>query len=287
MEWDELVAAVGRFGLTERESLLYLSLLRRGRATARELARDAQVDRVLGYRMLEAMRARGVVEVTAERPRRFTPAPPESFFERSLRDRRTALEKDVGLARQLSQTLPTLIRENETGGAPRVQLLTGTSTIYDYLREMVARSKSDLAVMVTHRALKESVSAGLHTWLPKFLTAGGRLRLVVESDPRLRPLLHRFGEVSDRYPNAEVRQLSPQPTRMTIVDRSEAMIFIVPESKFGQFEEVAVWTDNVEFVLGQLLSFELAWVGAGSFGADPPTGRKRPGRRAGARPRKV
>ncbi|MCI4328365.1 MAG: hypothetical protein L3J86_02160 [Thermoplasmata archaeon] len=287
MEWDALVAAVGRFGLSERESLLYLSLLRRGRATARELARDAQVDRVLGYRMLEAMRARGIVEVTAERPRRFTAAPPRSFFERSLRDRRTALEKDVDLAEQLSERLPILIRENETGGAPRVQLLTGAATIYDYLREMVGRSRSDLAVMVTHRALKESVGAGLHTWLPKFLTAGGRFRLVVESDPRLRPLLMRFGDVSEKYPNAEVRQLSPQPTRMTIVDRSEAMIFIVPESKFGQFEEVAVWTDNPEFVLGQLLSFELAWVGAGSFGPHAPRRARAPPPRRGPRSRKV
>ena len=276
MEWTDLVRAVGRFGLSERESLLSLSLRRRGRATARELARDAQVDRVLGYRMLEVMRGRGIVEVTAERPRRFTAVAPRALFERALRDRRSALDKDESLARQISDRLPTLVRESETG-APRFQLLTGSATIYDYLREMVGRAREDLAVMVTHRALKESVAFGLHTWLPRFLKADGRFRLVVESDPRLRPLLTRFASVSAKYPRIEVRQLWPQPTRMTIVDRSEAIVFLVPESRFGQVEEVAVWTDNPDFVNGQMLSFQLAWASAGPFGLTPPgTKTRRP-----------
>ncbi|MFZ1022748.1 MAG: helix-turn-helix domain-containing protein, partial [Thermoplasmata archaeon] len=87
MEWRDLLTALNRFGIAEREAKLYLLLLSRGRATARDLTRESNVDRVLTYRTLDAMRARGLVQVTAERPRRYVPLPPRVLFERSLVER--------------------------------------------------------------------------------------------------------------------------------------------------------------------------------------------------------
>jgi predicted transcriptional regulator len=67
VQWNELLTAMGRFGFAEREAKLYLLLSRRGRATARDLTRDSQIDRVPAYRSLDAMRSWGLVQVTAER----------------------------------------------------------------------------------------------------------------------------------------------------------------------------------------------------------------------------
>src|SRR5271169_415672 len=105
MEWSELVASLARFGLPEREAKLYLAALRRGRATARELTRDATVDRVLGYRILDAMRAQGLMEVTAERPRRYAPLTPSALLDRDLRNRRTRLQEAETLAKELAEHL--------------------------------------------------------------------------------------------------------------------------------------------------------------------------------------
>ncbi|MCI4331196.1 MAG: hypothetical protein L3K19_05045 [Thermoplasmata archaeon] len=278
MEWAELVRSVTRFGLTEREATMYLTLLRRGRATARELAREAQIDRVLGYRMLDALRARGIVEVTAQRPRRYAAAPPKAMFERTLRERRGALEQDESLARELAESLPALANQANSQ-APRFQVLSGAQTLYDYLREMMGRAEADLSVMVTQRGLRESFGVGLHNWLPRFLNTGGRFRLVVESDPRIRPLLKRFEPVARRFPSAQVRQRWPQPTRLTIIDEAEALLFLVPEARSGQIEETAVWTDNSDFVRGQLGFFDSVWAGAGSMSLKSPPKHSRAGRR--------
>jgi sugar-specific transcriptional regulator TrmB len=269
MEFEELVGSVARFGLTDREARLYLALLRKGRASARELAHEAGLDRVLGYRMLDALRVRGVVEVTAERPRRYAAVPPRALFERSLRERATSLAQDETLATTLSETLPTLVRDLNDA-APRFQVLQGTPAIFAYLREMLRRAQEEVCAMVTHRALRGSVDYGLPVELPRLLKGGGRFRLIVESDPRVRNLVQRFAGVSRRHPLAELRQLSPQPTRLTIVDRAEAMLFLVPEARSGQIEELAVWTDNPAFVLGQLHYFNVVWEGAGSATLRPP-----------------
>jgi HTH-type transcriptional regulator, sugar sensing transcriptional regulator len=269
MEFEELVGSVGRFGLSDREARLYLALLRKGRATARELAHETGLDRVLGYRMLDALRIRGVVEVTAERPRRYAAVAPRALFERSLRERAAALAQDEVLATTLAETLPVLVRE-VNDAAPRFQVLQGTPAIFAYLREMLRRAQEEVCAMVTHRSLRGSVDYGLPVELPHLLKGGGRFRLIVESDPRVRRLVDRFSRVSRRYPLAELRQLSPQPTRLTVVDRAEAMLFLVPEARSGQLEELAVWTDNPAFVLGQLHYFNVVWDGAGSASLRPP-----------------
>lgn len=269
MEYEELVGSVARFGLTDREARLYLALLRKGRASARELAHEAGIDRVLGYRMLDALRVRGVVEATAERPRRYAAVPPRALFERSLRERAAVLAQDETLAGTLAESLPLLVRELNDQ-APRFQVLQGTPAIFAYLREMLRRAQEEVCAMVTHRALRGSVEYGLPVELPRLLKGGGRFRLIVESDPRVRRLVQRFSGVSRRHPLAELRQLSPQPTRLTIVDRAEAMLFLVPEARSGQLEELAVWTDNPAFVLGQLHYFNVVWEGAGSASLQAP-----------------
>jgi HTH-type transcriptional regulator, sugar sensing transcriptional regulator len=282
MEWHELLESIQRFGLHEREAALYLALLRRGRATARELARETHLDRVLGYRMLDAMRARGIVEVTAERPRRYAAVPPRAFFERSLRERRVALTQDEALAHELTERLPELVAE-APANAPRFQVLTGTGVLYAYLREMMGRAREDIAVMVTWRSLRESVRFGTHSGLLQFMNAQGRFRLMVEADPRIQTLLKRFASVARKFHSAEVRQFYPQPIRLTIIDRSEALLFLVPEAHGRHVEQVGVWTDNAEFVAGQLLVFNTMWERAGpARPSKPPAARSRT-----PRPRKV
>jgi sugar-specific transcriptional regulator TrmB len=274
MEPSEILAHLGRFGLTDREARLYLAALRHGRATARQLAREAGVDRVLGYRLLDGMRTRGLMDITADRPRRYTPVPVESLIDRNLRGRTGALREDEEAGRTLVQHLAALTPAERTG-APRYQLLTGSDPIYDYLQEMVGRATRQIEVLLTFRSLRASVERGLPGRIGPFIARGGRVRLLIESDPRLAPTLLRLRRGIRRFQDSEIRELRPQPTRLTIVDGSEALLFLVPEAKDRHSAEVAVWTDNPAFVSGQSMFFESLWA------MSPPDPRsRRPGRPA-------
>jgi sugar-specific transcriptional regulator TrmB len=265
MEWRELLTSMGRFGFAEREAKLYLLLLRRGRATARDLTRDSQMDRVLAYRTLDALRARGVVQVTAERPRRYVPIPPRVLFDRSLFERRKSLEEDVALAQELSKRLPELTQA-VMEGAPRFEVITGAAAIYPYLREMLRRAEREAIVMITPRGLRESVEFGLHQELPRLLRAGGTFRLIVERDPRVSGLVGRFLKARKGRSNAEIRGTDRQRARLTVIDGREAMLFLVPEPGLRGMDEIAVWTDNRDFVGAQLAYFQAIWRRAQPFG---------------------
>lgn len=274
MQWNELLTAMGRFGFSEREAKLYLLLLRRGRATARELTRDSDIDRVLAYRTLDAMRSRGLVHITVERPRRYVANPPRVLFERSLFERRRALEEDVSLARELTERLPELTQA-VTEGAARFQLLTGAPAIYPFLREMLRRAEREVLVMITPKALRESAGFGLYSELPRLLKAGGRFRLLVEPDPRVGGLVRRFEAAPRRFPNAQVRGISPQRARLTVVDHREALVFLVPEADGRATDQIAVWTDTKDFVGAELAYFRAIWSRARRFPA-PSRGASRP-----------
>jgi sugar-specific transcriptional regulator TrmB len=283
MDRKALIQALVRFGLNDREAQLYLALLQRGPSTAPEVAREAGSDRVVAYRTLDALRARGTVTVTAERPRRYVPVPPRALFDEHLETRRSLVAEDEKLAVVLTELLPTLDGPGEHG-APRFQVLPGAPGIYPLLREMVKRARTSLSVMITHGGLRKSAEYGIQQEFPRFLRGGGRVRMIVESDPRIRGLLQGFGPSRRRYPSLEIRQLFPQSARVTIVDDREVLIFPVPNGHARGVQEVAIWTDNPDFIRSQTLYFDGMWERAGPATWRTPTpasGRvRRPGRRS-------
>jgi sugar-specific transcriptional regulator TrmB len=282
MDAGELVEAMGRFGFQEREARLYLLLLRRGRAPARSLTQESGIDRVLAYRTLDAMRARGIVQVTAERPRRFVALSPTVLLERSLAERRRALEQDAVLARILAEQLPR-ITASILEGAPRFQLITGAAATYPFLREMLGRARRQVSVLLTYRSFRDSVAARTFDALTTFVAAGGRFRLVIEDDLHLPAGLRAFDAARRRYPTIEVRTLQPQRARITVVDETEALVFVVPETHRQALDEVALWTDTPDFARAQQAHFESVWDAASPV-APPrraPRASARPGRSRG------
>jgi sugar-specific transcriptional regulator TrmB len=258
MDAGQLREAMGRFGFQDREARLYLLLLRRGRATARALTLESGIDRVLAYRTLDGMHARGLVQVTAERPRRYVALSPTVLLERSITERRRSLAEDVELARTLAEQLPQ-VTAAILEGAPRFQLITGTAATYPFIREMLARAEHDVSVLMTYRAFRESVAARTFEPLAPFVRGGGRFRLVIEDDPRLPATLRPFDAARRRYDTVEVRTFGPQRARMTVVDAKEALVFVVPEANRSSLDEVALWTDTADFARAQQAHFESLW----------------------------
>jgi hypothetical protein len=108
--------------------------------------------------------------------------------------------------------------------------------------------------------------------------------MIVEADPRRRQTLQGFSRSSRRYPALEIRQLYPQSARVTIVDDREVLIFPVPNGHARGVQEVAIWTDNPDFIRSQSLYFDGMWERAGPATWHPPTargsGRSRPSSRS-------
>ena len=96
----------------------------------------------------------------------------------------------------------------------------------------------------------------------------------------LRPLLERFARSIAPHPSAEIRTVSPQPTRMTVVDGRELLLYLVPETR-DEAEEVAIWTNTPAFARGHQIYFEEVWKRAQPIRDSRSPGRPARGPRAG------
>src|SRR5437667_366080 len=89
MKISEASDALQRIGLSRYEALVFVNLARAGATTAGDIARASGVNRVQTYRALEGLEARGLVEVTLDRPRRYAARAINDVFEMIADDNET------------------------------------------------------------------------------------------------------------------------------------------------------------------------------------------------------
>src|SRR3989442_9314321 len=93
MKLSEASEALQRIGLSRYEALVFVNLARAGATTAGDVARVSGVNRVQTYRALEGLEARGVVEVTLDRPPRHAAPAINDVFEMIAEEKRSELGK--------------------------------------------------------------------------------------------------------------------------------------------------------------------------------------------------
>jgi hypothetical protein len=92
---ESIVSYLEDFGLNPKEAKIYYILSRLGSASANEIATATQLNRLQTYRSVKGLLDRGLVEISLERPRRYTPLKIEhaiSLLEQEAANRIVQLE---------------------------------------------------------------------------------------------------------------------------------------------------------------------------------------------------
>src|SRR2546428_10227120 len=137
MKLTEATEALGRAGLGRYEALVFLKLSRAGAATAREVARVSGVNRVQTYRALDGLEARGLVEVTLDRPRRYAARALNDVFDMIAEEKRSELEKLDAVRKTFLEAWPKLSGRTREPPTVRLQVLKGRAQIYRTLWHVV------------------------------------------------------------------------------------------------------------------------------------------------------
>ena len=117
MKISEASEALQRIGLSRYEALVFVNLARAGAATAGDVARASGVNRVQTYRALEGLEARGLVEVTLDRPRRYAARALQDVFDMIADEKKAELEKLDAVRKMLLEEWP---RSRVARGSPRL-----------------------------------------------------------------------------------------------------------------------------------------------------------------------
>lgn len=254
MNVREARQALVEIGLTSRESALFVHLVLQGASTAAELARASGIHRVQTYRLLDQLQARGLVEVTLERPRRFAAVAIREVFDRLAEEKRRELDALEAMREGMLKAWRRLAGRKRTETLAKIQILRGRPQIYRLLRRLVDEAREEVLAFTTSKGLQRSYRGGINQALVAAMERGVRARLLADLQPANAALLAR---VAERVP---LRHLESQRGRFTVVDRSSVLAFLVQDEATIRGEgEVAMWTNSPDFVKAQVQLFEQAW----------------------------
>ena len=254
MKISEASDALQRIGLSRYEALVFVNLARAGATTAGDIARASGVNRVQTYRALEGLEARGLVEVTLDRPRRYAARAINDVFEMIADEKRSELEKLDGVRKAFLEAWPKLSGRTREPPTVRLQVIKGRAQIYRTLRQFVSAAKTEVLAFTTTKGLQRSYRAGINEALLAAMRRGVKARLAADVNETNQVLMAR---VSKFVP---LRHVDRQRARFIIVDRESILAFLIQDEKSIRGEgETALWTNSPDFVKAHLEFFEKSW----------------------------
>src|SRR5207249_7230148 len=254
MKLTEATEALERVGLGRYEALVFVNLSRAGAATAREVARVSGVNRVQTYRALGGLEARGLVEVTLDRPRRYAARALNDVFDMIAEEKRSELEKMDEVRKTLLDAWPRMSGHTRDRPSVCLQVIKGRGQIYRTIREFVAGAKEEVLAFTTTKGLQRSYRAGINEALLAAMRRGVKARLAADVNETNQVLMAR---VSKFVP---LRHVDRQRARFIIVDRESILAFLIQDEKSIRGEgETALWTNSPDFVKAHLEFFEKSW----------------------------
>lgn len=254
MKVSEMIEAIRRIGLSPYEASIFVNLACAGEVTAGELARASGVNRVQTYRALDSLEARGLVEVTVERPRRFAARAIQEAFDMIADEKHAEVELVETTRRQVLEAWARLTKGLGAPASTRLQVIKGRPQIYRALRNAVAGAEEEVLSFTTTKGLQRSYRAGINEALVAAMKRGVKARLIMDIGPGNRSLATTVAR------HVPLRHSDGQRGRFVILDRKSMVAFLIQDEATIKGEaETALWTNSADFVKAHHEFFERAW----------------------------
>jgi len=261
---ETIKEVLNEFGLTERETEVYIFLAKHGVHKGGEISKQLKMPTALVYRILKSLERKGVVEATLESPVRFTAVPFETILELSIKAKRDEAEL---IEKRKSSLLRYWRRISKTPLEPepaKFVVIEERRRIYSKIAEIVEKTQTNLSVVSSVSDLIQANQFGVidslnaHPMKSKikfrFLTELSQQNL--KTIRLLRAELNTGLKIKARNPDLGLA-LFP---RMVIRDNEEILFFISPKTEPPtRKREACILTDCVSLVQAFTGVFEDLW----------------------------
>jgi sugar-specific transcriptional regulator TrmB len=265
------------FKLTENESEVYVFLARNGAGAQRayDISRSLSINKVQVYRVLKTLESRGMVDLTLEKPARYTAVPFENLIELLIKTKRD----DVSFLEENKNALLTQWRsanlQKSTRPVEKFAVIEGRKNIYSRVLQMVKKRKQELLVVTTNHGIIHAEHAGLiKAGLDKAeslqtVEKGGMMpvsaKILTQISKENINIIRQVGKrLSEKHLNMELRDINSSLKlfpHFYIIDEEEAFFFITPkeDSSLASRYETGLWTNSEAFVCTLKAFFEDLW----------------------------
>lgn len=242
------------FGLTEKESEVYIFLSKHGVLKCGEIAKGMKRHKAQIYRILKILESKGLLESTLETPTRFSPVPFEKVLDLSIKAK---YDEAILMEKTRKEVVAYWKNLRQAALEPLLQkffVLEGTQKIYSKFAQLLKNAQSEVSVIISFPDLMRADNFGiLDNALLHPLRSKLQFRFLTEmSNQNIDAVKTLLKNTRKAGFNFKVRnpdlglQLSP---RMVIRDNDEMLFFITKKDQtVATPDETCLWTNCKELV---------------------------------------
>ncbi len=244
------------YGLSEREALVLLHIVKHGSSSAGEIAKALQLRRVEAYRLVKKLAEDNLIHASAGKPLTYSSQPLESFIA-TITEVQMQKLKGMELAKEelitLSRNLP---RNHSKASSQRFRMIQGREQIYNHLGTMVRGASRSVDLILTGSDLTLFHVVGLTDSLNQAAERGTKVRLISRVDESTMEAAEGLSK------RCQLRHSSETSVgRLSVADASQTLMSLVLDRSLGKknAKDVAIWSDSGDFAGMMSSLFETAY----------------------------
>ena len=249
---DKVERALRDIGLTEYESLAYLSLLRSGELTAENVSDASSIPYSKVYGVLDNLNEKGWIETEGGRPRRYYPRAPED----ALRSMQLRLEAEFEENRDIIvQDLQPLFEKKEIREMPEIWIVRGEKNTLDKVVELVGKARKEImfALPWTPEGLLPTISsmaAAQDLDIQRIFDSKIEIKVLTTKDA--------VKAIDKQYlALAEVRVCEELFGGGLVIDGRESLLFL--DLALPQGPDLAIWSAHESMTRISTIYFQHLW----------------------------
>ncbi len=236
-----------QMGLTQYESKIYLTLLKEGSSTGRQVSKNSDVPQGKTYEILKNLITKGFVAEKKNKIKQFSAINPETAVKRYCTQK---INNIADLQQNLIFELKRLRKKEELPSiTERVSLLAGMDTVQAVATELLENSKKEYKVMYTYELLFYPVIQ----LIPKKIKERVKVKfLATKATEQGLKWMKEHTKIG-----VEVKYYPVEELRITLKDNDEAMIMII--NPRNRNDRIGMHCKSTEFSTALSHYFDNLW----------------------------
>ena len=265
---EKIKEILENFGLTARESEIYIYLGRNGRLKGCEIARKLRIHKGQVYRILRRLQNMGLVEVTLEIPAQFSAVSFAKIIDSKIR----AISEDATLLKHsrkdLLQNWSNIYIPKISTIDERLMIIEGHQNTYPRIFQMIAEAEKEVLLMISGATPTEILLREIYNALFKKVKKSGiQVRILTQSLEKNDDAIQQKYQKVFRQNLEDYIQWMHLKTGLTlqsrffIKDAKEILLFTkLPKIQLASnLEETCIWTNCNAIIDLISVLFEELW----------------------------
>lgn len=253
--FEEKKQTLKLLGLSPTQAHVYLTLIKSGKSSAKNLAKQSEIACPDIYRIMNIFEKKGLIQKVIEYPKKYKATEIEQALTSLINHKREENKKNI---KKIKKLITEMKREQITDKISETDsdliLLPANQVIIKKRKERIQNAKYSIDSVISWKCHRQLLNVNYYALTEKAIEKGVKCRFIIENpnllENQLLNLINKNGSKIKYTTNIP-------PALFTIYDKKEATIYT--SNTAGLYDTPLLWTNNKSIIAILTGYFEHIW----------------------------